>query len=198
MGRTTERRSDSRHVIDKCLLNIDEVDRSLTSHVAIPDQIAEQPCTIRRNRRTVTESIEASRLCHPVSRAEFPGLTPAVFCQHLVIRCRPNGCTTGDPQSDHILRSLVEPGHHGPRMQRSVLGRGHDMNLLAPIDNILNAMRCTGDRIEDSGALCEALVLAYLHARPVTDRVGAVLEGFNPPDIQARRNVELQSLSARS
>ena len=197
MGRTTERRSDSRHVIDECLLNIDEVDRSLAPHVAIPDQIAEQPCMIRRNRRTVTESIEAPRLRHPVSLAEFPGLTPAVFCQHLVIGCRPNGCATGDPQPDHILRSLVEPGHHGPRMQRSVLGRGHDMDLLPSIDNILNAMRCTGDRIEDPSALCEALVLDDLDPGPVADRVGAVLEGFNPPDVQANRGVELQSLSAR-
>lgn len=117
---------------------------------------------IRRNRRTVTESIEASRLRHPVSLAEFPGGTPAVLCQHLVIGCRPHDGATGDPQPDHIPRSLVEPGHHGPRMQRSVLGSSHDMNRLAPIDNILDAMRCTGDRIEDPSALCRHLFLTTL------------------------------------
>ena len=65
-------------------------------------------------------------------------------------------------------------------MQRSVLGRGHDMNLPPPIDNILNAMRCTDvDRIEDPSALCQALVLDDLDPRPIADRVGAILQGFN-------------------
>src|SRR6476620_3636453 len=185
MGRAAERRGDPCHVIHERLLNIDEVDRSFTPDVAVADQIAEQPCMIRRDRCTVTESVEATRLRHPVSLAEFPGLTPAVFCQHLVVGGCPHGCATGDPQPDHILSSLVEPGHHGPRMQRAVLGSGHDMNLLPPVDNILNAMRCTGDRIENPGALSEALVLYDLDPGPVTDRVGAVLESLNSPDVQA-------------
>src|ERR1700738_4914800 len=110
MSRTPERRSDSRHVINECLLNVDEVDRSLTPHIAIPDQIAKQPCMIRRNRRTVAESIEAPWLRHPVSLAEFPGLTPAVLRQHLVIGCRPHGCATGDPQPDNILNAMCRTG----------------------------------------------------------------------------------------
>src|SRR5262245_20730183 len=105
MGRTSDRRCDSRYVINECLLNINEVDRSLTPHVAISDQITEQPCVIRRNRRIFTESIEAPRLRYPVTLAEFPSLTPAVLCQHLVIGCRPHRSATGDPQPDHILNS---------------------------------------------------------------------------------------------
>src|SRR3954454_1731026 len=41
------------------------------------------------------------------------------------------------------------------------------------------------------------LVLDHLAAGAVADRVGAVLQRLNSPDVQANRGVELQSLSAR-
>src|SRR6185437_12201803 len=42
-----------------------------------------------------------------------------------------------------------------------------------------------------------ALVLDDLDAGPAPDRLGSVLESFNPADVQPHRSVELEGLAAR-
>ena len=41
------------------------------------------------------------------------------------------------------------------------------------------------------------LVLDHLHAHPVADRLGALLEGLDAPDVEALRRVELERPAAR-
>src|SRR5205823_13415915 len=90
------------------------------------------------------------------------------------------------------LLTLIEPGDHGTRRQRAVLGRGYHRDGQAPIDDLLDAVRAAGDRIEDDRAFGEALVLHDLDPGAVAHRVGAVLEALDAPDVEPHRGLELQ------
>ena len=80
---------DPRRILLEGFRHVDEVDRRLAAHVAITDEVAEQPGMIRRHRLDRAEAEEATRPRNPVAAGEFAREAPAALGQDLVVRRDP-------------------------------------------------------------------------------------------------------------
>ncbi len=63
---------DPRHILLEGFRHVDELDWRLPAHVAITDEIAEQPCVIRRHRLYRAEAEEARGRVTRSPRASSP------------------------------------------------------------------------------------------------------------------------------
>src|SRR5215472_609558 len=130
---------------------------------------------IRRHGGLRAEAHESPGPCHPIPSRQALSGSPAVLRQDLVIRRHPDFSSIAELDAHDFLLALVEPGNHWPHVQAAALVCSRYMNRDLLIDNVLDAMRASGHRVEDVRTLGQALVLHDLDSSTVADGVSSVL-----------------------